>query len=135
MSTVRSALDALTERFTYAWNERDIGALRSMFDEDADFIDPSGSMWHGRSAIVAEHSRLFRGALAHSNLRVQIAKIRMLSRTSALIYGIWSMTGHMLERVPYLPVRTGLSLFVARRANGAWVIVCAHIADIPAGEP
>jgi len=135
MTTIRSALDALTERFADAWNERDIGALRSLFDDDADYIDPSGSMWHGRAAIAAEHRRLFHGALAQSNLRVQIAKVRMLSRTTALIHGIWSMTGHAVQQARYLPVRTGLSLFVARRANGAWVIVCAHVADVPALEP
>jgi len=89
----------------------------------------------GRAAIAAEHRRLFHGALAQSNLRVQIAKVRMLSRTTALIHGIWSMTGHAVQQARYLPVRTGLSLFVARRANGVWVIVCAHVADVPALEP
>lgn len=132
MNGIRNTLDSLTERFAQAWNAHDVAALGAVFDEDADFVDPSGNIWHGGAAIAAEHRRLFRGPLAQSSLRCQVAKARMLSRTSGIMYGIWSMTGHTDERARYLPVRTGLWLFVVRRASGGWRIVCAQITDMPA---
>lgn len=131
MNSIRTTLDSLAERFTQAWNARDIAALRGVFAEDADFVDPSGNIWHGGAAIAGEHRRLFRGALAHSSLRCQIAKVRMLSRTTATIHGIWSMTGHTGERERFLPLRTGLWLFVVRREDAVWRIVCAQITDVP----
>lgn len=131
MSSTRTALDSLTRNFAEAWNARDIAALRDVFAEDADLVDPSGNIWHGRTAIAAEHRRLFRGAMAHSSLRFQVAKLRMLTRTTALIHGIWSMTGHVREGAEYLPVRTGLWLFVAMRATAGWRVVCAQINDVP----
>lgn len=131
MSTTRIALDSLSRNFADAWNRRDVAALHEVFSEDADFVDPAGNIWHGRAAIAAEHRRLFRGAMSHSSLRLQIAKLRMLTRTTALIHGIWSMTGHTADDPAYLPVRTGLWFFVAMRGAPGWRIVCAQITDVP----
>jgi uncharacterized protein (TIGR02246 family) len=131
MRTVPGALDAVTERFAQAWNERDVAALGEVFAEDADYVDPSGNLWHGRASITAEHRRLFRGPLAHSALRVRVAKVRMVSRSSALIYSLWSMTGHNGEPRHTLPLRTGFGLFAVVRANGVWSIIGAHITDSP----
>ena len=94
MSIERSALDALVERFARAWNDRDIAALSAALSEDAEFLDSAGKIWRGRPAIIAEHRRIFKHASAQSMLRFQTAKVRLLSRTTALIYAIWSITGN-----------------------------------------
>lgn len=133
MSIERSALDALVERFARAWNDRDVAALSAALSEDAEFLDSAGKIWRGRPAIIAEHRRIFKHASAQSMLRFQTAKVRLLSRTTALIYAIWSITGNADGRAPYLPVRTGLWLFVAQRRGGAaWQIACCQVSDTPA---
>lgn len=131
MSADLAALDSLPERFAQAWNRRDVDALFESFAPDADFIDTDGMLWHGRESIAAQHERLLRGKLAGSILRFRTVKVRKLSRAGAVVYGIWSMTGHESDALTSLPVRTGLWVFVLARSAGNWSIVASQATDIP----
>lgn len=130
MSIDRLELESLPERFEQAWNRHDVDALFEAFAPDADFIDTDGMLWHGRESIAARHEALFRDALSGSILRFRTVKVRKLSRTSAVVYGIWSMTGHAGDSPSTLPVRTGLWVFVLARTGGTWSIVASQATEI-----
>lgn len=131
MSADLADLDNLPERFAQAWNRHDVEALFESFAPDADFIDTDGMLWHGRESIAAQHDRLLRGKLAGSMLRFRTVKVRKVSRASAIVFGIWSMTGHAGDSPSSLPVRTGLWVFVLSRSGGAWSIVASQATEIP----
>ncbi len=132
--TVRTELELLAERYAQAWNARDLSALCADFAPDADWVDAHAGLWHGRAAIAGGHERLFHAMAREATLRFQIAKTRLLSGKTALVHVIWSIAGYGGNAADGLPVRTGLSLFVASRQSGVWQVVCCQITDVPIGS-
>ena len=48
--------DTVPSLFVEAWNRRDPGALASLFDEDAEFVNVTGLWWHDRASIRTAHA-------------------------------------------------------------------------------
>jgi uncharacterized protein (TIGR02246 family) len=56
---VEQAINTVYEKAMTALNTRDAAAMAALFTEDADLVDPSGTIVHGRAAIQQHHVALF----------------------------------------------------------------------------
>lgn len=133
--TLRAQLEGYTERYARAWNRHDAVELCSAYAADADFVDVSGTIVHGREAIVEHHRQRFDSIFAGSSLSVTTVKVRLVTRSSAVVHGIWSMRGHVNATGDWLPLRTGMLLFVFARRNGDWNVVLSQSTALPAVTP
>ncbi len=132
---VRDQLESFAQTFAQAWNAHDAAVLCSLYAADADFVDVSGAMLHGRDAIAARHHRWFETIFAASRLTITTVKVRLVTRCAAAVHGLWSMRGHGNQDGEWLPIRTGLILFVVTKQNGTWHVVLSQASTLPPVTP
>ncbi len=76
-----------SEAYAKAFKEGDAGALVKLFTEDAEYIDGSGVVFHGREAIEQEHAAYFESA-PKGELTVEMTSIRPIAATVVVEEGI-----------------------------------------------
>lgn len=121
-ASARAAIETIAEEIAHAWNAHDAPALCAFYAEDADHVDTSGAIVHGRKAILTYHRRRFATVFTRSSLALSVIKLRLIARHAALLHGVWSMRGHEDPDRRWLPVRTGTFLVVLHRRRGTWRI-------------
>lgn len=50
------AVREVVDEFPDAWNRHDMNAFGALFTSDADFVNVTGTLWHGRAAIQLNHA-------------------------------------------------------------------------------
>jgi uncharacterized protein (TIGR02246 family) len=126
--------DEIPRAFVDAWNDRDAGAIASLFEPDADFVNVTGIWWEDRASIERAHAWGFEKIFGASTLRLGRVKVRHLGGTVAVVHARVTLEG----QTPVAPVgrpgrRVTLFSFVARNVSGAWSCVSAHNTDVVAG--
>jgi uncharacterized protein (TIGR02246 family) len=130
----RTELEDLTESLARAWNAHDAAALCAFYAADADFVDVTGAITQGREAIFARHQAWFRTVFSRSSLAMNAIKVRFITPGTAAMHAVWSIRGAE-ERSGWMPVRTGMMLFIFARRAGKWQVVLSHTVAIPAAIP
>jgi len=116
----RTAVAALLERQSQAWNRGDLEAFVSVYAEDAAFVSPTG-LTRGRQAVLDRYRKRYPDKAAMGTLALEILETRLVpdndGARSASIVARWTLA------YPDKPQASGLTLLVLHRRGGGWAIV------------
>jgi uncharacterized protein (TIGR02246 family) len=124
----REAIEAIPERFANGWNRHDMNEAFAEYADDADFVTVMGAWWHGKKAIVDNHAAMHE-VFSKSVLRFTRTQSRFLGSDSAVVHGIWKMTGHFDPQRRWGNERSGILSFVVQRQSGQWRVVASQETD------
>lgn len=124
--------------FVKAWNARDVGALASLFDGDADCVNATGVSWHGRDAIRKGYDAELQGVASSSTLTTGDAHVKRLLPEVAVVHSQLTLSSAGAA-APADPVasaapRTTVVSFVVHRVGERWLCASAHHTDVVATE-
>jgi uncharacterized protein (TIGR02246 family) len=130
-ATAQRSPEDIPALFARAWNDRDPGALASLFDEDAEFVNVTGLCWHGRESIRKAHAygleRIFNGSL----LAIDELKVKILSPDIAVVHARMTLSSQApVGAVGQPGPRTTIVSFVCHRIVDRWQCASAHNTDV-----
>jgi uncharacterized protein (TIGR02246 family) len=114
--------------FARAWNARDPDALASLFDEDAEFVDIAGLVWHDRESI-RKHGL---GHLVNNSvMTIDEMKVKLLSSNTAVVHARMTLTGEESAGTAGQPApRTAIVSFVVHRIGERWQCASVQSTDV-----
>ena len=117
--------------FVEAWNRRDVDALASLFDLDAEFVNVTGLWWHDRASIRKAHAYGLERIFNESALSVDDLRVRRLSDDIALVHAKMTLTGQSaVAGIAHPGSRTTIFSFVVHREAEQWTCASAHNTDV-----
>jgi uncharacterized protein (TIGR02246 family) len=114
----------LFDRMCAAWTAGDAHAYGACFTEDSDYVSYDGTHAKGRSAIVDNHDRLFRGVLTHSALVGEVESIRYLTPDLAVLHATGSVLMPWRSTLPKR--RLSRQTIIAMRTEEDWKVTALH---------
>lgn len=120
MNTADStAVAALFERVTTAWDAADPAAYADLFTEDADYVTFIGTHLHGRKQILDSHAALWEKYQKNTRLYGKILRMRFITADVAVIV----TEGAILRPGRREPKRSGIKVqtLTAVRRDGRWL--------------
>jgi uncharacterized protein (TIGR02246 family) len=113
--------------FARAWNARDPDALASLFDEDAEFVNPTGLCWHDRESIRQAHASRLQRVDGTSILATDDTTVKLLSPEIAVVHTRMTLSDDGASgEVSTSEPRTTIASFVVHRAGERWLCASAH---------
>ena len=79
------AANALAGTFADTWNRRDGAGYGGAYWEDAELVDPTGSIWDGQMAIEQMHVDLWHGPARDTQVEATVRRIRSLAPTLMVV--------------------------------------------------
>jgi uncharacterized protein (TIGR02246 family) len=126
------AVQGLIDGLGQAWSRHDGPAYAALFADDADHVNAYGLAIKGRAEIETWHSLIFRTVLRDSVATLVDTKCRFLRPDVASVEIRWQLAGTYNPQGEPVPVRRGLSAFIAtEKHGGGWSIDVLHLADLP----
>lgn len=116
--------------YTTAWNVHDMNALASLFSDNAEFINPLGTMSTGRAAVEAEHTQRHQGMFATSKMTMDTSSVRFITPEIAVVHFQWTVTGATDPKGAAVPPFHGLTTLVTSRSDSKWQIESAQVTFI-----
>ncbi|QDT96602.1 SgcJ/EcaC family oxidoreductase [Gimesia aquarii] len=110
------AIQAAGQAFIKAFNHRDADAIATMWDEDGDYIDETGTVYSGREAIKNEFERYFHNSYGRK-VQVHPKSIRFIQPDVVLIDG----TSEVDPPPPGKPVMGRFSAIRVKK-DGKWLL-------------
>jgi uncharacterized protein (TIGR02246 family) len=130
-ATAKTTPENIPILFARAWNDRDPQALASLFDEDAEFVNVSGLVWHGRESIRKAHANRLERGVNKSTLATAEPKVKLLSPEVAVVHAHMTMSGEESDGGATRPgPRTTIVSFVVHRAGDRWLCASAQNTDV-----
>lgn len=130
-ATAHTSPEDIPALFARAWNDRDPGALASLFDEDAEFVNVTGLCWHDRESIRKAHASRLERAFNKSTLATGETKVKRLSPDVAVVHTRMTVSGEEpAGAVTQSGPRTTIVSFVVHRAGDRWLCASAHHTDV-----
>jgi uncharacterized protein (TIGR02246 family) len=77
-AAAQAAIAASADKYEKAFAERDVKALGALFTNEAEYVDPSGTVFHGRAAIEAELTASFE-AEPPGAIEIEILSLRPIA--------------------------------------------------------
>jgi len=114
-------------RFASAWNARNLDALASLFDGDAQFVNLAGQWWHGRDEIRQGFAARLESLPASSTLSAGETNVKLLLPEVALVHAHMTLSNDAGE-----PARETVISFVVHRVGERWLCASAHNTEIAA---
>lgn len=133
MTAAERAVRRLLAEQVGAWNRGDAAAYGAACLPKVAFTNIVGMRWPGRSGHVSRHSQLFGGAFAGSRLRIEVERVVLVGRDTALAELLTTLTGFRTLPPGIRPSREGclrtrmLEVFV-RRGRRWWIAACHNTA-------
>jgi len=121
-ATAQISPEEIPAWFARAWNDRDPDALATLFDEDADFVDVTGALWHDRESILKAHAEGPDRIFNESMLTADTTKVKRLSADIAVVHSRMSLSGPT-------PGTTTVS-FVVHLIGERWLCASVHSTDV-----
>lgn len=123
----------LVNRFMRAWSASDAAALGALFENDADFISPSGILAEGRPSIQAFYAAAFARGYAGSVGAGEVVRERRLSADLLLVDARFSISGARAADGSARPSEKGILAAVLRREGAGWKIEALRESEGAAG--
>ncbi|MEU8433813.1 SgcJ/EcaC family oxidoreductase [Streptomyces sp. NPDC029216] len=124
----------LYTRLMQAWTANHADAYGACFTEDCDYVSYDGTRAIGRTPMVDNHDRLFRGVLAGSALVGACESIRYVTSEVAIVHGTASVLMPWRAKLPKR--RLSRQTLVAVRTGGTWRFTALHNGRVrPIGIP
>ncbi|HEX2680340.1 MAG TPA: SgcJ/EcaC family oxidoreductase [Candidatus Dormibacteraeota bacterium] len=131
-------LQALQRRYAEAWDAHDMELLKTIFTDDADWVDRAGIWMHGPQAISDGHGRVHSTIYLNTSITLSDGVFRLLSPD--VVVGIirWHVHGEVdWDGKTPLPTRHGIftQVFVVR--DDKWLIAACQstLTPIESGGP
>jgi uncharacterized protein (TIGR02246 family) len=121
-----SAIHALVDRMTAAFNAHDARAATAMYAEDADFVSVRGERAHGRTEIEKRLARIFATRAGATTLRTLDASIRFPRSDVAIVHVTNELSGLVAPDGSRLPPHQELSVRLLLKAKGQWKVAAFH---------
>lgn len=130
-ATRQTSPEHIPALFARAWNDRDAGALASLFDEDAEFVSVTGLCWHDRESIRKAHAYGLERIFNTSILAIDETKVKRLSPDIAVVHARMTLSGPAPVGAGTQPgSRTTIVSFVVHRTVDRWLCASAHNTDV-----
>lgn len=130
-ASAQTSPEEIPALFARAWNDRDPGALASLFEEDAEFVSVTGLCWHNRESIRKAHAYRFEGVFNTSTMATGETKVKLLSPEVAVVHARMTLSGEEpAGAVTPSGPRTTIVSFVVHRAGDRWLCASAHNTDV-----
>jgi len=120
---VESSVDAFAEAF----NQQNVKALAELFTEEAEYVDSSGLVFHGRSVIAAEFAAAF-STREQGTTSVELVSIRPIAKDAIVEEGVstFQPKGDGPEsHTRYVAIHV-------KQSDDSWLI--ASVRELEAGE-
>lgn len=112
--------------FARAWNARDLNALASLFDGDADFVNGTGVSWHGREAIRKGHEARMREIPASAMLSNGDTRVKLLVPEVAVVHARMTLSGEPATDPAASAPSAAIYSFVVHRVGERWLCASVH---------
>lgn len=116
-SALQAAIEQAAKRFSKAFKDRDASALAAQFTPEAEYVDSSGTIFHGREAIAAEYASAF-ALHPPGELEIEILSIRPIAQGVVVEDGL--STFRAVEGG--LSTRTRYSATHVQQPDGSWLM-------------
>lgn len=83
----QAIVEKSVEAFARAFNQQDVKALAELFTEEAEYVDSSGLVFHGRSVIAAEFAAAF-SMREQGTTSVELVSIRPIAKDAIVEEGV-----------------------------------------------
>jgi hypothetical protein len=136
------AVRKVVNDFPDAWNHHDMNAFGTLFTSDADFVNVTGTRWHGRAAIQLSHAfthgtipadspgvllpKAAYGIFKTSALSIKQIEVRFLRKDVAVAQVQTELLGDARSKNPR---HTFLTLILTQE-GGHWLIAVAQNTEI-----
>jgi uncharacterized protein (TIGR02246 family) len=124
---LQKEIAASADRFEAAFEKRDAKALSELFTEDGEYVDDSGTVFHGRKAIADEFTAAFQ-RLAPGSMSVEILSIRPIAPGVAVDDGIATFK----PKDQGTQTQTRFTSTFVKQADGSWLR--ASVRELSSGE-
>jgi uncharacterized protein (TIGR02246 family) len=118
------------ELFARAWNTRDPDALAALFDEDAEFVNTSGTCCHDRESIRHAHRAWLKRTGGAPIMASGDTRVKLLSPDVAVVHARMTLSGETAAAEGTHPERTTIVSFVVHRAGERWLCASAQNTDL-----
>lgn len=115
----RKEIAAILARWQDAWNQHDMHAFASQFQEDAIWVLWTGDVWQGRDAIEHGHAAVHKTVFRNSTQRERLEELTFVGPDAAIVRFCSTLTGD--ERAPGQVIRSRKFLALTKR-DGMWKI-------------
>ena len=128
----QSAILAVINSYTHAWNQKAGKGFGDGFTEDADFVNVFGMHFKGKAEIEDRHLQILQTFLKGSSLKIMDTKVREAKPGVAIALVHWSLDGYCN---PFCDkpseVREGLFTHVFIKVNNEWKITASQNTRMP----
>lgn len=127
---LQASVQQAAERFAQAFRERDVPKLAALFTPEAEYVDSTGVIFHGRDAIAAEYAANFESN-PPGELEIEILSIRPVTSGVVVEDGLSTFrptTGDLSAPIRYTATHV-------QQADGNWLLASVRELDVPALAP
>ncbi len=117
-------IEKLVSAWSTAFAANDASALAALYTEDAEFLDPFGTLFSGQAAIRDFHAFLFSGPYAGSTASLEVQRVVFLTGTIAIVRLNITLSGRADLPGPVS------ALWVVVKHRGEWQILSHHMTFI-----
>jgi uncharacterized protein (TIGR02246 family) len=137
LETDRTAIRALIQSQSDAWNRGDAAAFANGFRADGCFVNILGMLSYGREPFELQHAQIFATIYQDSRISLPIRRLHFLREDVALVDIDAELSGHKglppgMRTEPDGVIRTRLQEVLVKEA-GHWTIASFHNVDIKPG--
>lgn len=129
-AALQTAIVQAADRYSDAFKDKDAGAIAELFTAEAEYVDATGTVFHGRKAIEAEFAASF-AAGAGGLLGVEIISIRPIATGVVVEEGISKLRTDE-NAIPSLMRYTATHV---RQPDGSWLLASVRELGPPPASP
>lgn len=126
VAALQTTITQSSDRFLKAFAAQDAKALSLLFTPEAEYIDATGAIFHGRPAIAAEYAARI-AVSPPGQLNLEITSIRPVATGLVVEEGVSTFT--IQEKGP--AVQTRYTAMHVRQPDGSWLM--ASVRELEAG--
>ncbi len=136
-----TAIRAILEEETAAWNKGDAVLYSNHFAADGNFTNILGAFYEGKQEFLTRHEQIFKGLFRQTTLSQQLFSLRFLTKDIAVVQSLSTVSGFSPAGPPkgsYMDEKGHLHtklLQVMKKEGADWKIVVYHNIDVKQGIP
>jgi uncharacterized protein (TIGR02246 family) len=123
---LQAAVTQSANRYTEAFAKQDAQAIAALFTKEAEYIDASGTIFHGRDAIEAELIATF-AAGAHGTIDIELISIRPIADGLVVEDGVSTFRA----KDNGTSTHTRYTALHLRQSDGSWLMASVRQLDEP----
>lgn len=135
-----TAIQAILQDETTAWNKGDAVGYSKQFAEEGTFTNIVGAFFTGHTAFLERHDQIFKTVFNKTTLKYKVVSLRFVRPDVAVVETLCLVSGLTKGPPPGASLDekgrliTRLLQVIARQADG-WKIVSYHNVDVKPGVP